>query len=139
MSPNPIIVALDVETADEARALVRRLGGRVSFYKVGMELYAAAEDPTVAIDARTLSQHLANFHNVPIEEIRQELVSLEGEQAVRHLFRVAASLDSMVLGEAQILSQGGAFSIRTTTRFKPQSVMRSMTYWELRQAFWIIR
>jgi orotidine-5'-phosphate decarboxylase len=35
-------VALDVETADEARALVRQLRDRVRFYKVGMELYAAA-------------------------------------------------------------------------------------------------
>jgi orotidine-5'-phosphate decarboxylase len=42
MTPNPIIVALDVESAAEARALVRRLGPRVDFYKVGMELYAAA-------------------------------------------------------------------------------------------------
>jgi orotidine-5'-phosphate decarboxylase len=42
MNPNPIIVALDVESAAEARALVARLGGSVSFYKVGMELYAAA-------------------------------------------------------------------------------------------------
>jgi orotidine-5'-phosphate decarboxylase len=42
MKPNPIIVALDVESAAEARALVARLGGSVSFYKVGMELYAAA-------------------------------------------------------------------------------------------------
>ena len=41
MKPNPIIVALDVESADEARALVRRLGPHVPFYKVGMELYAA--------------------------------------------------------------------------------------------------
>ena len=42
MKTNPIIVALDVESADEARALVRRLEPRVTFYKVGMELYAAA-------------------------------------------------------------------------------------------------
>jgi orotidine-5'-phosphate decarboxylase len=42
MKPNPIIVALDVESSVEARALVARLGGGVSFYKVGMELYAAA-------------------------------------------------------------------------------------------------
>ena len=42
MKPNPIIVALDFESAGEASALVRRLGDRVAFYKVGMELYAAA-------------------------------------------------------------------------------------------------
>ena len=42
MTRNPIIVALDVESAAEARALVARLGAQVSFYKVGMELYAAA-------------------------------------------------------------------------------------------------
>jgi len=39
--PNPIIVAIDVESAAEARALVARLGNRVTFYKVGMALYAA--------------------------------------------------------------------------------------------------
>jgi orotidine-5'-phosphate decarboxylase len=38
---NPIIVALDVESAEEARALVTRLGSRINFYKVGLELYAA--------------------------------------------------------------------------------------------------
>lgn len=42
MKHNPIIVALDLESAAEASALVARLGDRVSFYKVGMELYAAA-------------------------------------------------------------------------------------------------
>ena len=41
MLPNPIIVALDVESAEEARALVARLDNRINFYKVGMELYAA--------------------------------------------------------------------------------------------------
>ncbi|MBZ5728973.1 MAG: orotidine-5'-phosphate decarboxylase [Acidobacteriia bacterium] len=42
MKPNPLIVALDVESAAEARALVAALGSQVNFYKVGMELYAAA-------------------------------------------------------------------------------------------------
>jgi orotidine-5'-phosphate decarboxylase len=42
MTDNPIIVALDVESAAEARAMVARLGRHVNFYKVGMELYAAA-------------------------------------------------------------------------------------------------
>jgi orotidine-5'-phosphate decarboxylase len=39
---NPIIIALDLESADEARALVRKIGGACNFYKVGLELYAAA-------------------------------------------------------------------------------------------------
>lgn len=42
MKHNPIIVALDVESADEALSLADRLGTAVDFYKVGMELYAAA-------------------------------------------------------------------------------------------------
>ncbi len=42
MKRNPIIVALDVDSAAEARALVEQLGGSVNFYKVGMELYASA-------------------------------------------------------------------------------------------------
>jgi len=39
---SPIIVALDVETAGEARKLVAALGDSVGFYKVGLELYASA-------------------------------------------------------------------------------------------------
>ena len=42
MTHNPIIVALDVESAEEARTLVERIGPAAGFYKVGMELYAAA-------------------------------------------------------------------------------------------------
>ena len=42
MNKNPIIVALDLESAAEARALVDKLGNPVGFYKVGLELYAAS-------------------------------------------------------------------------------------------------
>jgi orotidine-5'-phosphate decarboxylase len=39
---SPVIVALDMETANQARALVKALGVAARFYKVGLELYAAA-------------------------------------------------------------------------------------------------
>ena len=47
MKRNPLIVALDVDSGEEARTLVSRLGEHVHFYKVGMELYAAAGMPFV--------------------------------------------------------------------------------------------
>ena len=42
MNHSPVIIALDFESADQARALVHKLGSQAGFYKVGMELYTAA-------------------------------------------------------------------------------------------------
>ena len=42
MTHNPIIIALDFDNPAQARELIVKLGGAVDFYKVGMELYAAA-------------------------------------------------------------------------------------------------
>src|SRR5262245_60349961 len=48
---------------------------------------------------------LAEFHALPAGEVRQHLYARQDQEAVRHLFRVAASLDSLVVGEGQIAGQ----------------------------------
>ncbi|STZ76753.1 glutamyl-tRNA reductase [Bergeriella denitrificans] len=48
---------------------------------------------------------LAQYHDLPLEEIRPYLYTLDSNETVRHAFRVACGLDSMVLGEPQILGQ----------------------------------
>ena len=48
---------------------------------------------------------LADYHRVDAAELSRYLYTLPREQAVKHAFRVASGLDSMVLGEPQILGQ----------------------------------
>ena len=70
-----------------------------------VEIYAAAENEEDCPSAQQLINFVANYHGLDIAEIATDLRSLDGEDAVHHLFTTAASLDSMVIGEAQILSQ----------------------------------
>src|SRR3954467_9902116 len=49
-----------------------------------VELYAAAPDPNASLDPPALAHYLASFHNVPIDEIDGQLMSLDGEDVVRH-------------------------------------------------------
>jgi glutamyl-tRNA reductase len=69
------------------------------------ELYAASHLSGVdeAIDAG--AHFLANYHKLAYSELRPHLYTLPQDNAVRHAFRVASGLDSMVLGEPQILGQ----------------------------------
>ena len=56
-------------------------------------------------DAEEIIRWLADYHSLPIEEISPYLYTLGMQETVRHAFRVACGLDSMVLGEPQILGQ----------------------------------
>jgi glutamyl-tRNA reductase len=53
----------------------------------------------------SVKEFLSAWHAIPPAELSGYLYHLIGEEAVRHLFRVSSSLDSMVLGEPQILGQ----------------------------------
>ncbi len=63
------------------------------------EVYVAGEGP------EALARWLAQYHRLAPDELQPYLYTLPREQAVRHAFRVASGLDSMVLGEPQILGQ----------------------------------
>lgn len=70
------------------------------------ELYAASHlenGVDAAIDAT--ARFLADYHKLSYGELRPYLYTLPQDSAVRHAFRVASGLDSMVLGEPQILGQ----------------------------------
>ncbi len=68
-----------------------------------LELYAVMTETDNGI--REISQFLAEHGKTPLLQLRPYLFTLLHQDAVMHLMRVAAGLDSLVLGEGQILAQ----------------------------------
>lgn len=68
-----------------------------------VEVYAVSDDAEASVE--DIKQFLSEFHKVSEEQFKPYFYAFAGHSAVRHLFRVASSLDSMVVGEPQILGQ----------------------------------
>jgi len=68
------------------------------------ELYLV-QDGEVEVTQERLVQWLAHYHNIPASTILPSLYWHQDQQAVNHMMRVACGLDSLVLGEPQILGQ----------------------------------
>ncbi len=68
-----------------------------------VEILMVAENISNAIEAAKL--HISEYKKVPISQFEKALYIYNSEKAVRHIFKVASSLDSMIVGEPQILGQ----------------------------------
>jgi glutamyl-tRNA reductase len=68
-----------------------------------VEIYLAVKDAGKAFEA--VKDFLASFFEIKKESLDNALYLYDDMQAVRHIFRVSSSLDSMVVGEPQILGQ----------------------------------
>jgi glutamyl-tRNA reductase len=100
---------VDFSSRDLARA-VRTLAGRCLADECAIlstcnrvEIYAAANDPGHVRAA--IGRFFAEYHELPADRLEPHLYLQLDAAAARHLFRVAAGLESLVVGEPQILGQ----------------------------------
>ena len=74
-----------------------------------VEIYGVTDNPERGI--LELKRFLSKYHKLDLKEFEEKLYAYQGRDAVYHLFNVASGLDSMVIGETQILGQ-----LKTTYR-----------------------
>ncbi len=108
-------VSFTAQQAIEAAAELRRQGildeavvvstcNRSELYGVPGEAFASRRGNGAAITDE-MEAFFTSYHGIPGADLSGRIYRWTGTDAVRHLFRVAAGLDSMLLGEAEILGQ----------------------------------
>ena len=70
-----------------------------------VEIYAAEDDTDRSLSSGQLTEFISEFHDIPSDDLVDSVLFHHGRDAVAHLFEVVCSLDSMVLGEPQIVTQ----------------------------------
>lgn len=100
-------VAFDGPKLDEAIAALKNSAGVKENIILStcnrVEIYAGVKGLDSGIES--IKDFISNFHEVPRDLLDKSLYIYKGPEAVKHMFRVASSLDSMVVGEPQILGQ----------------------------------
>lgn len=99
-------LALDPENLDCAYRTIGALDGLCELLLIStcnrVEIYGLG---SVAIDHRTLAAHMAEFWNLPVDDVLQSSYWYTGRDAVQHLFEVSSGLDSAMVGETEIFGQ----------------------------------
>lgn len=118
----PIALSSFVQTFPTSEAVILSTCNRV-------EIYATSSDNS--LNKETLLDFLSAFHDLPKEKFADHMYHYQDMDAVRHLFFVSSSLDSLVRGETQILSQVkeaymAATSAETTGSILNQLFQRSL-------------
>ena len=100
-------IAFTADETDQALVILRdhpSVGESVLFSTCNrIELLMAVDSQEVGIAAA--KHFFSQFKKVPLSQFENSLYQYSGDEAVRHTFQVASSLDSMVVGEPQILGQ----------------------------------
>lgn len=116
-NPNPLIIALDVGSTDDALDLMRKIGPQCDFYKVGMELYAAAgpqfvsqllsEGKKVFLDLKLydIGETVKRATRQLSEQIRPTLLTVHGSKSVMSAARAGCNgTDTKLLGVTVLTS-----------------------------------